>query len=117
MNILNHTLIIATKDNDEAMAKFYIDILGFEKNDFGGYVCGNLAVYFDRHSGASLRAKEPFRVMLTLEVPNINDAYKELKEKGVEFVRQPESEEWGGKFATFVDPDGNYLQLFEMPKS
>lgn len=116
MNVKSHTLMIATKDNDEAMGKFYTEVLGFMKNDFGGYDLGGLSVFFDRHSKAAVKALEPFRVMITFSVDDIQDAYNELKGKGVEFVREPASEEWGGMFATFVDPDGNYLQIFQMPE-
>ena len=117
MKNIHHALIIATKDNDEVMGKFYIETLGFTKNDFGGYVNGDLEVYFDRHTKAAVKALEPFRVMITMTVENIQEAFKELKAKGVEFVREPEKEEWGGWFATFTDPDGNYLQSFQMSQA
>lgn len=115
MIVKNSSLTIATKDNNEAMSKFYIEVLGFQKDDFGGHTLGNFSLFFDRHSKAAVKALEPFRVMITFSVDDIQDAYNELKGKGVEFVREPASEEWGGMFATFVDPDGNYLQLFQIP--
>ena len=34
---------------------------------------------------------------------------------GVVFTRAPEREEWGGWVATFADPDGNVLQLMQLP--
>ena len=108
------TIVMATKDNDEAMSKFYIDILGFEKNEMGGCEKHGLAFYFDRHSEASVVAKEPFRHMITLSVDDINKSMADLKSKGVEFVKEPKKEEWGGWFATFKDPDGNFIQLFHM---
>ena len=33
---------------------------------------------------------------------------------GVEFIRQPAQEAWGGWVATFKDPDGNILQLLQV---
>ncbi len=117
MEIKGHTLMYATKDNDEAMGKFYTEVLGFTKNENGGYDLGGLSIYFDRHSKASEKALEPFRCMPTLEVADIQETFKDLKGKGVEFVRTPSQEEWGGWFATFTDPDGNYLQIFQMPES
>ena len=36
--------------------------------------------------------------------------------QGVQFIREPEEESWGGTVATFSDPDGNILQLLEFPK-
>jgi uncharacterized glyoxalase superfamily protein PhnB len=113
MKVKSSTLIVATKDNDEAMGKFYQEMLGFKKNAAGGYERGKIAVFFDRHDKAAPQALEPFRIMITFEVDDIQKAYQELKGKGVKFIRRPEAEEWGGKFATFTDPDGNYLQIFQ----
>ena len=117
MNIKSQTLIIATKDNDEAMSKFYKEVLGATTNEVGGHILGGFEMYFDRHSLAATQALEPFRIMLTFNVDNIQETYEELKRKGVEFVKEPATEEWGGWFATFKDPDGNYLQIFEMKGS
>ena len=114
MQAKNHAIMIATKDNDEEMGKFYTEMLGFTKNDLGGYAKDNLSVYFEKHSEAALKAKEPFRHMITMEVDDIQAVFEELKSKGIEFVREPEADRHG-TFATFVDPDGNYLQVFQMP--
>lgn len=117
MIIKSQTLIVATKDNDEAMSKFYTEVLGATKNENGGHVVGGFEIYFDRHNQASVQALEPFRVMPTFNVDDIQKTFEELKEKGIEFVKEPAAEEWGGWFATFKDPDGNFLQIFEMPES
>lgn len=115
MDTLGYSIVIATPDNDEAMSKFYTDILGFVKNEFGGYEKHGLTLYFDRHSKAAKTNPEAFRHMLTLQVPDIKVVYADLKEKGLTFVREIESEDWGGQFATFVDPDGNFVQIVQMP--
>ena len=111
MNIKSQTLIIATKDNDQAMSEFYKEVLGATTNDFGGHILGGFEIYFDRHNQAATQAMELFRIMPTLNVDDIQKTYAELKAKGVEFVSEPAQEEWGGWFATFKDPDGNYLQI------
>ena len=38
-----------------------------------------------------------------------------LRSAGVAFLREPSSEPWGGSIATFEDPDGNTLQLMQLP--
>lgn len=117
MNIKSQTLIIATKDNDEAMSKFYREVLGATTNEVGGHILGGFEIYFDRHNKAAPISLEPFRIMPTFNVDNVQKTYEDLLEKGVEFVKAPAPEEWGGWFATFKDPDGNYLQIFEMPET
>lgn len=44
----------------------------------------------------------------------IDDAVSELVGKGVEFVGEVSEHPWG-KVASFHDPDGNSLQLYEPP--
>jgi uncharacterized glyoxalase superfamily protein PhnB len=40
--------------------------------------------------------------------------YRELKNKGVSFVEELHDEIWGGRQATFRDPDGNMLEIVQM---
>jgi predicted enzyme related to lactoylglutathione lyase len=41
---------------------------------------------------------------------NVEKTYKELLERGVEFVTEPQRQPWG-TFAIFKDPDGNQFVL------
>ena len=50
-----------------------------------------------------------------LGVSDIHGLYKRLAAQGVEFIRSPEQEHWGGWIATLKDPDGNILQLLQLP--
>jgi predicted enzyme related to lactoylglutathione lyase len=49
-----------------------------------------------------------------LGVDDIQTEAKRLADAGVEFIRQPEQETWGGWVATFKDPDGNVLQMMQL---
>ncbi|MDH5770981.1 MAG: VOC family protein, partial [Candidatus Bathyarchaeota archaeon] len=44
-------------------------------------------------------------------VANVDDEYKALKEKGVQFLTEPKDQYWGGRTAKFTDPDGNKFIL------
>jgi predicted enzyme related to lactoylglutathione lyase len=46
-----------------------------------------------------------------LAVENLDKAYEELKEKGVNFVEPPKTQYWGGYAALFADPDENLFYL------
>ena len=50
-------------------------------------------------------------VGLSLQVDNIDEVYKDLSGKGVDFQGPPEQQPWGGKLAHFKDPSGNTLTL------
>jgi predicted enzyme related to lactoylglutathione lyase len=41
---------------------------------------------------------------------NVQATYRQLKERGVEFVAEPQKQPWG-EFAIFKDPDGNRFVL------
>ena len=56
---------------------------------------------------------DSYRIMINLLTNNIDQMYKSLINKGVQFIRKPEKEEWGGWVATFYDPDRNILQLLQ----
>ena len=43
---------------------------------------------------------------MSLEVDDVEKTYRELSERGVEFVQPPKKESWGTS-AIFKDPDGN----------
>jgi predicted enzyme related to lactoylglutathione lyase len=47
---------------------------------------------------------------MSFEVDDVEKTYRELVERGVEFVQPPKKEEWGTS-AIFKDPDGNSFVL------
>lgn len=54
-------------------------------------------------------------VGISLQVDDLQKAYTDLKERGVEFDGPPEKQPWGGSLANFRDPSGNTLTLILSP--
>jgi predicted enzyme related to lactoylglutathione lyase len=52
-------------------------------------------------------------VGVTLMVDDIEEQYKRLVAKGVEFTGRPEKQGWGGTLAHLKDLDGNVLTLMQ----
>lgn len=50
-------------------------------------------------------------VGVSLQVDDIDAAYADLRQRGVEFQGPPERQSWGGTLAHFKDPAGNILTL------
>lgn len=104
----------------EEMARFYRDRLGLTprtaKPDFINFDWGGLRLSVSIHDRVRGASRDPLRIMVNLLVDDIDAAHARLTAAGVVFTRPPEAEDWGGRVATFVDPDGNVLQLFEMPR-
>lgn len=52
---------------------------------------------------------------LSLQVPDVEAAHRELAARGVRFEAGPSPQAWGGVLATVVDPAGNQVQLVQYP--
>ena len=105
-------------DGMERMFSFYNDVLRLplhsRHEDFIAFELGEVRFNIGRHSEVSGPSKDPFRFMPHLGVDDIHAEARRLTEAGVEFIRRPEQESWGGWVATFKDPDGNVLQLLQL---
>ncbi len=103
----------------DAMATFYADILALPVRSrhvgFVNFVWGDFRLTIHAHSEVVGRAADPDRVMINFAVTDIAATHERLVRAGVEFRRPPEQEAWGGSIATFADPDGNTLQLMQLP--
>lgn len=112
-------LVWTEADRFPAMARFYRDTLGLtsrsDKSDFINFDWNGVRLSVGVHAGVRGASREPLRVMLNLTVTDIQAAHARLATAGVVFSRAPEREEWGGWVATFADPDGNILQLMQLP--
>jgi predicted enzyme related to lactoylglutathione lyase len=122
MQITGFTLNI-TSELPERMVAFYRDVLklpadpAFEQFGGGGFLAGGTSIVIDAHSETLGPAQQPSRFLLDFIVPDLAAEKARLEAAGVTFVREPGREFWGGLVATFLDPDGNYLQLFELPQA
>ena len=110
-------VIVWTDDLDRLIA-FYTDTLGFSPHSitphFVSFKLGEMRLGIGTHSEVSGANKALSRVIVNLGVADIHNEYRRLCRNGVEFVRVPEKEHWGGWVATFTDPDGNMLQMLEL---
>lgn len=111
--------VILWTDNVERLAQFYRDVVGLtvhsERPHFVAFTSGDVRLSVGLHDGVSGASSDPYRVMVNLAVTDIHRVHSRLAAQGVEFLREPEEEHWGGLVATFRDPDGNLLQLLQQP--
>ena len=106
-------------DDLERLVRFYRDTLGLKVHrhhgDFVNFVFGDMRLNLGFHDRVKGSASDPYRVMVHLAVSDIHGEHRRLREQGVQFIRVPKKEDWGGWVATFLDPDGNILQLLQQP--
>jgi len=94
------------KDLKKAIS-FYEKVLGLKKRDeWSNYATFNIG---DMMLGLDPDSKGEIDIFV--HVANVDQEYKTLKEKGVLFVTEPKDQYWGGRTATFKDPDGNKFIL------
>lgn len=109
---------LAVSDQDRAL-KFYTEKLGFElatdqpfneKQRWIELRIGNSATRFVLFTpeGHENRIGTFFNGSLACD--DVDATYRQLKQRGVEFVSEPQKQPWG-TFAMFKDPDGNQFVL------
>ncbi len=108
-----HSVLIWSEDV-KRLLPFYRDMLGLkplvETDQFA--VFPEVGLRIGTHSEVRGRARDPDRVMVNFRVKDCQAEYERLSGQGVEFVRPP-SPDAIHIVATFLDPDGNVLQLMQ----
>ncbi len=112
-------LIWTAPDHFDKMLIFYRDILSLplrgERTGFANFAWGNFKLTLGVHTKVSGVNHDPLRIMVNFLVTDIQGSYEKLRDRNVFFTRKPEEESWGGWVTTFADPDGNTLQLLQLP--
>lgn len=101
----------------DVLSNFYRDVLQLVphsvKPDFISFKWGDTRLNIGTHSDIKGLSKDKFRIMINLRVKDVRAVYKHLEERGIDFIRPPEQEHWGGWICTFSDPDENIIQLVQ----
>src|SRR5215471_3339141 len=107
---------IPTRNQDAALA-FYTERLGFklvtdqphdDKQRWIELRIGGSDTRFVLFTMDETQIGSTFNGALACD--NVEKTYRELKERGVKFLTEPQQQEWG-TFAMFEDPDGNKFLL------
>lgn len=118
---ISSVLLNITSEDPSRMAAFYANVLKLKPNPVIGEGAFDLndgtVLHIDGHSETKGKSREPHRMLINFFVPDLKSEQARLKAAGVEFIREEGKEEWGGVISTFLDPDGNYLQLIEFAPS
>ncbi|MBB4931655.1 putative enzyme related to lactoylglutathione lyase [Lipingzhangella halophila] len=120
IHVLASRILLRPTDLERSRA-FYRDALGLAIfREFGtGEQRGTvffLGGGFLELSGHSSRPPEPNATQLWLQVPDIAEAERELRERGVPVLREPRKEPWGLVEMHIADPDGLRIFIVEVPE-
>ncbi len=110
-----NSVMIGTKQ-PKVLAAFYEKVFGKppdmtdNENGFYGWQVGNSYLGVLEHSEMGGNSKDPGRVMLNFETPQVQAEFDRIKALGGKVVKAP-YQMGQGWIATLADPDGNYFQL------
>ncbi len=80
---------------------FFQEVLGLEKiGEWPSYAIFDI-------EGVTLGLEPKAKTEICFLVDDVDKTYRNLKDKGVEFVTEPKDRPWGVRDATIIDPDGN----------
>jgi predicted enzyme related to lactoylglutathione lyase len=102
-------------ERPDELRSFYRDTIGLRPNPEmgeGALMAASTPFLIDSHSDLSGPAKEPPRTLFNFKVDDVRREQARLEATGVRFLGPPSDQPIS--FATFVDPDGNYGQIFSM---
>lgn len=96
------------RDQVELPLKFDDDSMGWAEFDLGGPSLGIERVDGDDPEARNLVGRF---IGISVAVPDMDQTYTTLKDRGVQFLAPPAPQPWGGVLAHFKDPDDNVLTL------
>jgi uncharacterized glyoxalase superfamily protein PhnB len=85
----------------------------YEYSSYVGFECGGVEIGLTPKPKGEQKTSQTSPSVEFL-VDNANKVYEELKKKGVRFIKELHDEAWGGKQATFTDPDGHILEITQI---
>jgi predicted enzyme related to lactoylglutathione lyase len=81
----------------------------------GGIDLGGFLLVIDQRDDVAAKNDEPGRMILNFHVDDFDAVEARLRAAGVDWIA-PATDRPAGRFATFADPDGNYLQIIQFAK-
>jgi catechol 2,3-dioxygenase-like lactoylglutathione lyase family enzyme len=98
-------------------ARFYEETLGLEKKyeyaSYVGFECGGVEIGLTPKPDEEQKSS-PLSPSIEFLGDDADKVYEELKIKGAKLIKELHDEPWGGREATFTDPDGNILEIVQI---
>ena len=115
MDLDGNLIVNLNSEHPDALVAFYRDKIGLKPNPAMGesaLLAASTPFIIDGHSELAGATKEPPRTIFNFSADDVTTEMARLESLGVRFLGPPTNEPIS--FATFVDPDGNYGQIFSM---
>jgi hypothetical protein len=91
---------------------WYRRTLAPEYSGTGPIDLGSFLLVIDQRDDLETKNSEPGRMILNFHVEDFDAVEGQLRAAGVDWLT-PVTDRPSGRFGTFTDPDGNYLQIIQ----
>ena len=102
--------VFPVKDLEESL-KYYKEVLGFEEDfrfgEYAGIKKGSVLIHLSNYSNPNM--KEPGSGIIYIFCDEVDEYYKEIKEKGAKVKDKPKDYPYGMRDFITYDPDGNQV--------
>ncbi|MEJ3657965.1 VOC family protein [Actinomycetes bacterium KLBMP 9759] len=115
MTTLKPASILLGTTRPAEMRAWYITTLAPGFTGDGAIDLGGFLLAIDGRDDVEAKNDEPGRMIVNFDVEDFDAVQARLIAAGVEFISVADREK--GKFGTFADPDGNFLQIIQWKKS
>jgi catechol 2,3-dioxygenase-like lactoylglutathione lyase family enzyme len=105
--------ILLGSANPAQLRDWYRKALAPDHVGEGPIVLGDFLLIIDQRDDVAAKNHEPGRMILNFHVSDFDAVEAQLRAAGVNWLT-PVEDRPGGRFGTFVDPDGNYLQIIQL---
>ena len=106
------SFLLGTTRPDE-LREWYRRALAPEDEGDGPIDLGGFLLVIEHRDDVDAQNDEPGRMILNFHVSDFDAAEAQLQAAGVDWLL-PVDDRPGGRFGTFADPDGNYLQIIQL---
>jgi predicted enzyme related to lactoylglutathione lyase len=113
MDPLRPGSILLGSTEPATLRDWYRRALAPDQTEDGPIDLGGFLLIIEHRDDVDAKTIEPGRVILNFHVDDFDAAEAHLRAAGVEWLG-PVADRPGGRFGTFVDPDGNYLQIIQL---
>jgi hypothetical protein len=110
-NLQLSSILLGSKQPD-VLREWYRKVLAPDHDGDGPILLGGLMLVIDGRDDIATSNPEPGRMILNFHVDDFDGVESRLQSAGVEWL-EPVADRPVGRFGTFTDPDGNYLQVIQ----
>ncbi|ADB33046.1 Glyoxalase/bleomycin resistance protein/dioxygenase [Kribbella flavida DSM 17836] len=112
MTTLHPGSILLGSTRPAELRDWYRKALAPDQDGDGAIDLGGFLLVIDHRDDIASTNPEPGRMMLNFHVDDFAAVEAQLQAAGVQWLA-PGEDRPAGRFGTFVDPDGNYLQIIQ----